>query len=310
MIILSICIPTYNRVEYLAVTVNSIVNQNRFSENKDVEIVISDNGSTDGTDLYCSKLVQSWDSRIKYYNLKKPQGFVKNIFNVLSNANGQYLKLNNDTLIHHQNSLIEIINEINNAKIVLPKMNLFFSNNDQKIGGEYKNFDYFMNNFSYSTTWIGSYGFWKDDLSNLNEIKNNINSYFPHLELFEYINSNQSIKVNNLNLFTSVHPVGKGGYNLYEVFIQQYHIILKRWRSKNFITSVTYKKIKRDTLLNVAYWHTRTIVDSKNVRFSTYNWEKFLNEGYNEKYYKILFIIYFTYFFVINLLIKLKNLIK
>ena len=45
--LLSICIPTYNRSEQLRRALESLVGQEGFSE---VEVVISDNCSTDGTE--------------------------------------------------------------------------------------------------------------------------------------------------------------------------------------------------------------------------------------------------------------------
>ena len=49
MTLLSICIPTYNREKYLQDTLESIVSQDIFKNTNDVDIVISDNASTDGT---------------------------------------------------------------------------------------------------------------------------------------------------------------------------------------------------------------------------------------------------------------------
>ncbi|EBH2219729.1 glycosyltransferase, partial [Salmonella enterica] len=46
--LISFCIPTYNRKEYLEELLNSINNQEKF--NLDIEICISDNASTDGTE--------------------------------------------------------------------------------------------------------------------------------------------------------------------------------------------------------------------------------------------------------------------
>ena len=50
MCILSICIPTYNRAALLKKTLDSIVNQKRFIDTDDVEIIISDNCSQDNTE--------------------------------------------------------------------------------------------------------------------------------------------------------------------------------------------------------------------------------------------------------------------
>ncbi len=57
--IVSICIPTYNRKEYLRETIDSILTQTY----KDFEIVIVDDGSTDGTE----EMIKELDFPITYY---------------------------------------------------------------------------------------------------------------------------------------------------------------------------------------------------------------------------------------------------
>ncbi|MCX8512062.1 MAG: glycosyltransferase, partial [Chthoniobacteraceae bacterium] len=44
---LSICIPTFNRSQYLRLTLESITNQELFQNSDEIEIVISDNCSSD-----------------------------------------------------------------------------------------------------------------------------------------------------------------------------------------------------------------------------------------------------------------------
>ena len=51
--ILSICIPTFNRSAYLESTIESIVNQALFRDRMYVEIVVSDNASSDATANIC-----------------------------------------------------------------------------------------------------------------------------------------------------------------------------------------------------------------------------------------------------------------
>ncbi|MEI6774123.1 MAG: glycosyltransferase family 2 protein [bacterium] len=58
--LLSICIPTYNRQEYLKQCLDSIVNQKGFDTEK-IEIVISDNASPDKTNL----LVKEYQKKYK-----------------------------------------------------------------------------------------------------------------------------------------------------------------------------------------------------------------------------------------------------
>jgi len=83
-IILSICIPTYNRAQLLERCVKSIL----VSNNRNIEIVISNNASTDNT----SEILKSLqDSRIKYQSNKINIGASRNLIKVLKSAKGKWI---------------------------------------------------------------------------------------------------------------------------------------------------------------------------------------------------------------------------
>ena len=86
--ILSICIPTYNRAKYLAEALDSIINSIRGFEDK-VEIIISDNASTDDT----MDVVKEYQSRYNFirYNRNSENVIDKNFFIVASLAKGKYI---------------------------------------------------------------------------------------------------------------------------------------------------------------------------------------------------------------------------
>ncbi|HHC1975330.1 TPA: glycosyltransferase family 2 protein, partial [Salmonella enterica] len=58
--LISFCIPTYNRKEYLEELLNSINNQEKF--NLDIEICISDNASNDGTE----EMIDVWRNNYNF----------------------------------------------------------------------------------------------------------------------------------------------------------------------------------------------------------------------------------------------------
>ena len=68
--LLSICIPTYNRAEYLKNSIESIICQDEF-KNKQVEIVIADNASTDNTESVARPYAQRYENIFYYRNEKK-----------------------------------------------------------------------------------------------------------------------------------------------------------------------------------------------------------------------------------------------
>jgi abequosyltransferase len=82
---LSICIPTFNRGEYIKSTIDSIVNQ--CCDN--IEIVISDNASTDNTEIIVKKYIEKF-SNIKYIRQKVNLGADLNYLEVVKYANGNY----------------------------------------------------------------------------------------------------------------------------------------------------------------------------------------------------------------------------
>ena len=92
-ILLSLCIPTYNRVETLTVMLERVVHDPDFDE--EVEIVISDNCSTDDTEAQMRRMASEYPN-IKYYrNSENVQD--RNFYLALSRGKGRYLKLLNDS---------------------------------------------------------------------------------------------------------------------------------------------------------------------------------------------------------------------
>ena len=89
--LLSICIPTYNRSIYLNKALDSIFSQiNTDEEIKNlVEVVISDNASTDDTNTIVKKYIES-GNKITYTRNEKNVGFDLNVLNVVTCASGDY----------------------------------------------------------------------------------------------------------------------------------------------------------------------------------------------------------------------------
>lgn len=82
---LSICIPTYNRASYLRETIESILPQLE----EGVEIVISDNASTDDTRQMVGEY-QALCPAIRYFVNEENLGADKNYRNVIAVASGEY----------------------------------------------------------------------------------------------------------------------------------------------------------------------------------------------------------------------------
>ena len=108
MILLSICIPTYNRADILNNTLNSIISDIDFDYR--IEIIISDNASTDHTYEICKKFTKTY-SNIHYYK-NNENIFDKNFTKVLSYGSGLYLKLLNDSIVLKKGTLSFFLKKI------------------------------------------------------------------------------------------------------------------------------------------------------------------------------------------------------
>ena len=108
--ILSICIPTANRKDYLENVLESIISQETFL-NGEVEIVISDNSDNE---LTKEMVLRFQNSGIRYNNTENIYGI--NFAKSLSLGNGIYRKLVNDTLYYKDGSLADVFSPANKSQ--------------------------------------------------------------------------------------------------------------------------------------------------------------------------------------------------
>lgn len=113
---LSICIPTYNRATYLDQTLASIINQIDADWVDDVEICISDNASTDGTE----ELIANWRTkslvRLVYARNPENLGADRNYMRVVELATGEYCWFFGSDDLMAGGSLKRMLQEIRAAK--------------------------------------------------------------------------------------------------------------------------------------------------------------------------------------------------
>lgn len=107
--LLSICIPTYNRVHYLKECLDSIICQ--FTDKnvyEQVEIVISDNASQDNTFSLINDYQKEF-SNIKYCRNQKFVPIAKNWDNAVLNSTGKYINTIGDDDFYLPNSLAKLL---------------------------------------------------------------------------------------------------------------------------------------------------------------------------------------------------------
>lgn len=114
-IVLSICIPTYNRGKALVKNLNHLTS----FKSDEIEIVVSDNCSQDDTE---GRTKKNKDPRIKYFRNESNLGFDKNLLKCCERANGMYYLFLSDEDILDLETLpwiIEYIKKSNNITQII-----------------------------------------------------------------------------------------------------------------------------------------------------------------------------------------------
>lgn len=109
--LLTICIPTYQRLETLKLSINAILCQ---LKDDNIEILVSDNCSKDGTVDYLKSVN---DKRFRWISNKTNIGFVRNFAELIKHSRGMYLFFLSD---EDSVFISNILDSINAGKSFMP----------------------------------------------------------------------------------------------------------------------------------------------------------------------------------------------
>ena len=115
---LSICIPTYNRLRFLKELVPSILCQLEGMQVGDVELVVSDNASTDGTADYLRSID---DTHLRWWTNEENIGGDRNFLKCVVEAKGEYVWLFGDDDLIPDDSVARVLNFLrrNNPSLLI-----------------------------------------------------------------------------------------------------------------------------------------------------------------------------------------------
>ena len=129
-IFISVILPVYNCEKYVGESIESILNQTH----KNFELIIINDGSTDGSD---NKIVQFKDQRIQYLKLQKNEGFVNALNIGIKNSTGKYIfRMDADDicLVTRFEAQIAFL-EKNPGIDILGNNAIFFSGKESRVTG-------------------------------------------------------------------------------------------------------------------------------------------------------------------------------
>lgn len=247
--LLSICIPTKNRAKILAESLKSIVSQSIFLNSNDIEIIISDNASTDNTSDIVNLFIEQYPGKIRYYKNEVDFGG-KNFEIALGYGRGELLKLANDSLSWLPGSLEMIIKIIHYT--IDNKPPIFFLNNSKSLESSiitFKDVAQFMELCSYYVTWIGGFSIWKSKFESFNDFSRCVDLLLPQTDVFlRTINESSFGVISNTQIVKIITVGRKGGYNIAEVFGRNYLKILSDYT--HCISESIMATLKRDIFEN------------------------------------------------------------
>lgn len=306
-IYLSICIPTYNRAGYLEKCLQSIVKQ--VGNNAEVEVIISDNVSTDHTCAMVEGYAKEF-TNIKYFKNETNIGGDKNIMQVLKLGNGKFLKLLNEYLEFKDGCLLKMLEIV--KTYAENKEVLFFANGLSHLKKKdfyySDNVDGFLKIATDRSTWIGSFGIWRDDFWYLLQRTNfKTNNLLQTELLFEsvWLKKKAVTYSRYIYVINSVQNK-KTGYNFFDVFVNDYfNKIIVGLKNDKKISYFTYFIEKNKFFANFVWMWFKKIKIKKDdsTTFNSDGMYGIIFKTY--KYYPVLYLyILFLPFYLIVFYIK------
>lgn len=282
-IILSICIPTFNRAETLRKSLESIASQAYFTSSRKVEIVVSDNCSTDHTRDVVFAFEQRYPGLVRYEpSVSNDED--RNYERVLRHGRGRFLKLQNDTFGIHDGLLepmVRIVESFSSSQPVL-----FFVNEPPEEGEDvlkkFDTLDGFLDEVSFKCTWIGGFGIWRDQLQQLSDFSRYANKKLIQTDaLMRLLATRRESVVIREFIFPAFGSGRKGGYNIAEVFGANYLSILFEHVRQGDLGHDAFLRAKKHVLIN----HILPFALDPNHDFLRDNLEFHLRDYLDEDYF-------------------------
>lgn len=250
-ILLSICIPTYNRAELLRQTLATLTSQAVFAQQHEIEIIISDNASADHTTAVAAEFIEAFPGKILYH--RHPETILPdlNFEAALKMGRGLYLKLHNDNLMVRDGALDEILKVIRATAAERPVIT--FTNGNQNQGNAIEvlaNMDQFVTRVSFFSTWMGGFGIWREEFAAMDNFVRYPELKLIHTDVLFRLLARGKRAIVLFDIYFVGQEVGKkGGYNIAEVFGRNYLGLLKEYVQAGLLSETVFQQEKQLILM-------------------------------------------------------------
>ena len=323
--LVSICIPTYNRVDALRASLEDIVRNESFDQ--DVEIVISDNGSNDGTrDMIASYTEQF--SNIKYY--RNDDNLIdENFWLAINRARGQYIKLQNDYYSFTDDGL-GLIKQYVKENLSEKSLLFFTDNNIYSQSGitiySGSGINEYISMVSTFVTAINLFGIWREDIPLISQpLRHKIHKLLQVDWTYQLITKKNEFTLINYpicrRLYTS--PVSRDiKYDWFEIHVKNYYDIMLEFCEdiigEKGVNDATITKDKELCMKHFRKQYFDTFLYAPpNFTYDRYNTRKILEEYCGDckeylKYKRLLPLarLLYPYFYLRNSDNMVKRILK
>jgi glycosyltransferase involved in cell wall biosynthesis len=300
--LLSICIPTYNRADILNTTLLSIIHQVGFDER--CEIVISDNCSDDNTpDII--KYFQSKHNNIRYHRNEVNNGEA-NFITVMNMASGRFIKLHNDNKEFLKGSLKILLNVITEHDCSVA-FTLHTPNPKRPLLITCNTFDDFVRNVSCQSTWLAGIMLLRDLYQGIDDKERAIGTNLVQTDImFRILRKDRRSVVINEQLFYDHRPKYRGGYNFFNVHLNNYLALYEEYLADGLLTDRTFEEEKIKLLkMIIIPWYAKIVFLHKYYSFDLKGASKSIMKYYGRSYQ-----LYLAPFYLIGSFLKKGNVRK
>ena len=247
--LLSICIPTYNRSSVLQKTLGSIVREKAFCEGK-VEVVVSDNVSTDETPELLRAYSGKYPGRVRYFRQPNPIDPHFNYEHSMNMGTGTFLKLHGDRNYFCTGSLDRLVKNIEehagSGSVFLVDIFAPEKKECELIGSV----EELVQKASYHITYINLLCLRRNVFHSLDDPFRAWKINFPHVDiLFRLLNRGETVVcLNHIETVSETVLYGTDR-NEAEIFARNYISLLHDQVTAGKLSRKTYQREKYRTLL-------------------------------------------------------------
>ncbi|MCI5779528.1 MAG: glycosyltransferase family 2 protein [Lentisphaeria bacterium] len=246
---LSVCIPTYNRAGLLQQTLESIVTQDAWSRGE-TEIVVADNCSDDRTPAVVAEFTARFPDRVRAVRHIVGMDAHENFEFVMRMGQGDFLKLNNDTLAWRPGALgefLRLLDDHPHSGVVLTP-NTRMAPGYGRVALSCGCMDEMLRQGSYFLTWIGAMCFRREAFLTLNAPSRRLDSRLTQTDMALRLAERGWPVLMDGRIFFDSLPAEKTNHrSLLYVFSENFPDMLEEYVPEK-ITRKTREQVKRSLL--------------------------------------------------------------